>query len=203
MKMSKEKRRETLLKNFEIIKDNYEDNRSSLSSVVTKMFKVDVDMAVDMWTYLLTKHSTSVKSEDSWAITGSIMYEGGKAIGKEKLSQIVLGNPVLKKAIFSYTCDDIHLVVDDIIRRKIETEELQVADELLDLVYKNKYKNSSWYEVMDQILEDADEMEISEEAYALLETWCDKVKKKEERAKLSIKMLEFLQDDEEDEENDF
>ena len=83
-------------------------------------------------------------------------------------------------------------------RLKYTTDELQVADELLGLVYKNKYKNSSWYEVMDQILEDADEMEISEDAYELLEMWCNKAKKKEERAKLSIKMLEFMHEEDDD-----
>ena len=198
MAISNEKKKETLIKNFDILKDNYEENGSSLASVVVKMFKLDADTAVDMWTYLLTKHIAAVKDEGSWSITGSIMYKGGEAIGKERLCEIVLGNPVLKNTIFSFTCDDIHLVVDDIIRRKIETDDLQVADELFDLVYKNKYKNSSWYEVMDQILEDADDMEISEEAYELLETWCDKVKNKEERAKLSVKMLDLLHDDEDD-----
>ena len=202
MAISNEKKKETLLKNFDILKDNYDKNGSSLASVVVKMFKIDADTAVDMWTYLLTKHAAAVKGENSWFITGSIMYDGRKAIGIEKLCEIVLGNPVLKKAIFSYTCDDIHLVVDDIIRRKIETDELQIVDELLDLVYKNKYKNSSWYKVMDQILEDADCMEISEEAYECLEAWCDKVKNKEERAKLSVKMLDLLHDDDDDDDED-
>ncbi|MDY4654843.1 MAG: hypothetical protein SO386_01210 [Eubacteriales bacterium] len=203
MKISSEKKRETLMKNFEIIKDNYEDNGNSLSSVVSKMFKIDLDMGIDMWTYLLTKHEAKVKDDDSYCITGSIIYHLKETVGKERMCEIVLGNPVLKKCIFSYTGDSIEYAVGDIIQRKIETDELQVADELLNMVYKNKYRNSSWYEVMDDILDGADEMEISEEAYDLLESWCDRVKSKEERAKLSIKMLEFIHDDEDDEDEDY
>lgn len=190
MKISNEKKKETLLKNFDIIKDNYINNRSSLSDAVVKMLKIDIDTAVDMWSYLLTKHSSEVKGRDSWALTGSIVYEGGEALGKAKLGEIVLSNPILKEAIFSQTCHDIYIVVDDIIRIKIEANDLQIADELLTMVYQNKYKDSTWYEIMDEIIRD--DMEITEEAYDLLEMWCDKVTNKEERAKLSIKMMEFI-----------
>ena len=190
MKISNEKKKEILLKNFEIIKDNYVDNRSTLSDAVVKMFKIDIDTAVDMWSYLLTKHSSHIKGRDSWCLTGSVVYEGGKVLGKAKMGEIILCNPVLKKAIFSQTCHDIYIVVDDIIRIKIETNDLQEADELLSMVYKNKYRDSSWYKIMDEIVRE--DMEITEEAYDLLDMWCDKVESKEERAKLSIKMLEFI-----------
>ena len=43
MKISNEKKKEILLKNFEIIKDNYVDNRNTLSDAVVKMFKIDID----------------------------------------------------------------------------------------------------------------------------------------------------------------
>ena len=35
--------------------------------------------------------------------------------------------------------------------------------------------------------------DITSEAYELLEMWCDKVKNDKERAKLSIKMMEFVE----------
>lgn len=43
---------------------------------------------------------------------------------------------------------------------------------------------------------------ITNEAYELLEMWCEKVDDIEERAKLSIRMLEFVQDGE-DADDDF
>lgn len=193
MAISNEKKKETLLKNFDIIKDNYDKNSVSLATVIVKMLKIDSDTAVDMWSYLVTKHASKVKSEDSWSLTGRIMYEGGKAIGEEHMGELVLNSPVLKKALFSQACDDIYLFVGKIIRRKINAGELQDADELLSLVYKNKYKNNSWYVIMDDIVpDDPDDLEVSEEAYELLEMWCDKITDQEERAKLSIKMMEFM-----------
>lgn len=192
MKMSNEKKKETLLKNFEIIKDNYDKNSRSMGSAIVKMLKIDIGTAIDMWSYLLTKHVSKVKSEDSWAITGLIMYEGGEALGESQMAEIVLNNPVLKKAIFSYTCHHIHLVVDSVILERFRANDLQGADELFSLTFKNKYRNSSWYDMMERILEIAYKIEITEEAYELLEMWCDKVKDKEERANLSIKLLEYV-----------
>ena len=193
MSLSNEKKKETLIKNFNIIKDNYEKNQSSLASVVVKMFKIDTNTAVDMWSYLVTKHVSQLKSDDAYWLTENIMYKGGEAIGEEEIGEIVLNNPVLKNALFSLAGNDVRLSVCEIIQRKIGEEDLQTADELLSLVYKNKYKDNTWYQIMDDIIpEDADDLEVTEEAYELLEKWCDKVTDREERAKLSIKMMEFI-----------
>lgn len=193
MRMSNEAKQELLLKNFDIIKDNYNKNHIGMASVVVKMLKIDINTAVDMWSYLVTKHASKVKSEDSWSLTGRIMYEGGNAIGEEQMEEVVLKNQVLKKALFAQACDDVRLFVSKIISRSISTNDLQTADELLALVYKNKYRNNSWYEIMDNIIpDDPDDMNVTAEAYELLEMWCDKVKDPEERAKLSIKMIEYI-----------
>lgn len=182
-----------LLKNFDIIKDNYGKNHSAMSAAVGQMFKIDSEKAAEMWSYLITRHASKVKGEDSWPITGAIMFEGNKAIGRKQMGEIVLNKPVLKKAIFSDACDDVSLFVGDIIRGKINTNELQCARELLSLVYENKHKNNSWYEIMDEIIpDDPEDMEVTEDAYELLEMWCDKVEGQEERASLRIKMMEYI-----------
>lgn len=186
--ISKENKKETLLKNFDNIKDNYEKNKKTLASVVVKMLKIDKDAAVDMWSYLVEKHISKVQSEYSWHLTGSIMYDGGNAIGKEQMDKIVLNNPVLKDALFSQACDDVCFFVSGVIRRKINANDLKTANELFSLVYNNKYKNNSWYKIMDAIIS-VEDLEVTEDAYELLETWCDKVTDGEERAKLSIKMM--------------
>ena len=194
MKMSNDKKKELLLKNFDILKDNYDKNKSTLATVIVKMLKIDTDTAVDMWSYLVTKHVSKLKSDDSWFLTGNIVYEGHNAIGKPKMAEIILGNPVLKKALFSQAGgDSVYLFVGWIIASKINSDELQLADELLSMVYKNKNKEDSWYTIMDDIIpDDPDDLEVSEEAYELLEMWCDKVKDAEERASLSVKMMEFM-----------
>lgn len=50
----------------------------------------------------------------------------------------------------------------------------------------------NWYEIMDRILTYTDE-NISNEAYELLEIWCDKVENEEQRAKLNIRMLDYIE----------
>lgn len=193
MGISNEKKKEILLKNFDIIKDNYEKNNVGLASAIVKMLKIDSDTAADMWSYLVTKHASKVNSRDAWFLTGNIMYEGGKAIGKDDMAELVLNTPVLKNAIFAQAGDDIHLFVCDIIQKKINAGELQAADELLSLVYNNKYKNDSWYVILDNIIPDnPNDLEVTDEAYELLDMWCDKVTDQEDRAKLSIKMMEYM-----------
>ena len=190
MKMSKDKKKEILLKNFEIIKEDYENNQVSIAKVVSEMFGIDETMAIDMWVYLLNTHGEYVKSEDSYFLTGSIAYNGSEKIGDVKMDKIVIENPIIKAAMFAHTCDGIHDAVGEIIGRRISANDLQTADELLQLVYENPYKNSDWYSIMDRVLDGVDV--LTENGYELLEMWCEKADTKTERAKLSVRMLEYI-----------
>ena len=60
------------------------------------------------------------------------------------------------------------------------------------LTLKSYNKDMNWYEIMDRILTYTDE-NISNEAYELLEIWCDKVENEEQRAKLNIRMLDYIE----------
>ena len=48
MRMDREKKREELLENFDIIKDHYGKNHSAMSAAVGQMFKIDCEKAVEM-----------------------------------------------------------------------------------------------------------------------------------------------------------
>lgn len=191
MKMSSEKKKEILLKNFEIIKEDYENNQVSIAKVVSEMFAIDTVMATDMWVYLLTTYDEYVKGEDSYFLTGGIAYNGSNKIGDIKMDRVIIENPIIKMAMFSLTCDGIHDAVGEIIGRRISANDLQTADELLQMVYKNPYKNSDWYSIMDRVMDGVDV--LTESGYELLETWCEKAETKTERAKLSVRMLEFIE----------
>ena len=190
MKMSKDKKKEILLKNFEIIKEDYENNQVSIAKVVSEMFGIDETMAIDMWEYLLNTHGEYVKSDDSYFLTGSIAYNGSEKIGDIKMDKIVIENPIIKTAMFARTCDGIHDAVGEIIGRRISANDLQTADELLQMVYENPYKNSDWYSIMDRVLDGVDV--LTENGYELLEMWCEKADTKTERAKLSVRMMEYI-----------
>lgn len=191
MNMSKEKKKEILLKNFEIIKNNFGKNRLGIEDVVVKMFDIDVDTAKDMWIYLITRYEEELK-HDSHCLAGGIEYGASEVIGETEVEKMILDTPELKRAFFSLMNDGTALHDGKIIRNKIAADELIVANELLDLLYNNPYRKDSWYRIMDNSMPWADRCEITEEAYELLETWCDKVEDEEERAKLSIKMLNYF-----------
>ena len=192
MKMSKEKKKEILLKNFEIIENNYEKNSEAISDIVRKMLLIDIDTAVDMWIHLIKKYEHEVKNHNSFYITGGISYYGGQDIGEAKMDKIILSTPELKNAYFSLMSEHTDVHCGSIIRNRISANDLIVANELLELLYNNPYRNDSWYDIMEMSMPWAHECQITTEAYDLLEIWCDKVEDEEERAKLSIKMLEYF-----------
>ncbi len=185
MKMNNEKKKEILLKNFEIIKDNYDDNVSSLGEVIQKMLSLDEDVAIDIWKFILNKYKLRIRERGSYDITGRIIYQ----IGESRFESIITKSTEIKNALFTecyYTSMQAFFI-----RELITNNALQLADELLNLLYNNKYKEDTWYKIMDYAMP-RDDSDITSEAYELLEIWCDKVQNKEERAKLSIQTLAFI-----------
>ena len=189
MQMSNEKKKELLLKNFDIIKDDCEENVESLGSAVQKMFKLDRQTAIDMWEYLLSTYAGFVRSDDSYHITAGIVYEMSDELGEAQIGEIIINSRILKNALFAQS--NRVWAQTNLVTHYITTNKLQIADELLGLLYSNGYKEDSWYEVMDRVMPSSG-TDITNEAYELLEMWCDKVGNDKERAKLSIKMMEFL-----------
>lgn len=191
MKMNNEKKKEVLLKNFEIIDKNFAENGKSLSQIVIKMFALDSETAFNMWEHLITKYESELNGWFSGYLTEDIYLHGTDSIGYGKMDSIILNSPNLKKAIFSLT-NRVDRPATLIIENTIEKNELNLANELMQLLYENYNKDINWYEIMDRILTYTDK-NISNEAYELLEMWCDKVENEEERAKLSIKMLDYVE----------
>lgn len=191
MKMNNEKKKEVLLKNFEIIDKNFAENGESLSQIVIKMFGLDSETAFKMWEHLIKKYESELNGWFSEYLTDDIYMHGANSIGYGKMDSIILNTPSLKKAIFSLT-NRVDRPATFIIEHTIEKNELTLTNELMQLLYENYNKDISWYETMNRILTYTDK-NISNEAYELLDIWCDKVESEEERAKLSIKMLDYVE----------
>lgn len=195
-----ESKKDNLLRSFDVLKNDFTKNSRSLADIVSKMFEIDRELAIDMWTYLINEYHDELGKADSFNLTGKILYDGSDVIGEAEMDEIVIHNSTIKNAIFLYNR---HVKWSGIylIQRKIINGELQTADELIELCYNNVARRvtSSWYEFMDYLMPNC---KITNEAYELLEMWCEKVDDIEERAKLSIRMLEFVQDGE-DADDDF
>lgn len=190
MKMSNEKKKEVLLKNFEIINKNFGENGRTMRDVVLKMFPIDTETALEMWKYLIKEYEEEIKTGDSWCLTGGIYFDVSKILGSGKIDNIVLKNPELKWAIFSIA-NSVDLSANIIIRNSIDKNDVKLANELFELLYNNHYKEKTWYEIMEDVISYHEN--ISNDMYDLLEMWCDKVENEEERAKLSIKMLDYIE----------
>lgn len=192
MNMNKEKKKEILLKNFEIIKNNFQKNHYAIGETVCKMFGVDENLAIDLWIFLLNMYREELKGENSYSLTGHITYEGSKIIGEKSMHNIILNTPEIRQALFSYSRDDSDC--ESIIVDKIISNELGLANELLELLYNNKFKEQSWGNIIDWCLvilkENTDT--ISEEGFELLNMWCEKIDDEEQRAGIIIKLMGFV-----------
>lgn len=132
-----EGKKDKLLRSFDVLKNDFKKNEISIAETVARMFEIDIEMGVDMWSYLLSRYEDESKSEDAWYLTGGIISKGSMVIGDEEMDDIILNNPTLKHILFSCSGSFLHISVRDIIRRRIENEELALADELLQMVYEN------------------------------------------------------------------
>lgn len=184
-----EGKKDKLLRSFDVLKNDFTKNSQSIADIVSKMFEIDKELAIDMWTYLITEHNVELGKSDAFDLTGKIFYGGSSAIGKTEMDEIVIQNNTIKKAMFLFNRSVQYSGVD-IIQRKIINNELQVADELIELSYNNEARRafSSWYEIMDYMMPNC---EITSEAYELLEMWCEKVDDTEERAKLLVQLTKY------------
>ena len=188
MRMSNEQKIDILLKSFNELKDQFWGNGDNIAEIIRKTFKYDKDTAIDMWAYLLTAYNEHLNEDCSWCFTGTIALRGAIEIGDEAMDTVILNNPIIKNAVFSLASNCAEDCAAPIIRRKIENNDLQSADELLQLVYDNKNRKTSWYGVMKHSMP---YRQISDDAYELLEIWCEKVDDQQERAMLSLKMMEY------------
>ena len=191
MKISAEKKKQMLMDSFELLKDNYDDNGRSLIDLIGKVAKLDLPAATEMWKYLVKNNRDVLHDGDDFAF--SIWYGIEKAVGQEAADKIVMEDDILKKSIY-VECGDLTCNPLIAIKNKVLKGELSEADELLQLVYSNKHREQSMYEILDDIIPEDDE-ELEEEGFDFLNEWIGKIRSKSERAKLNLKMLNFVEDE--------
>ena len=193
MNISSEKKKEMLLDAFETLKKNYNGNSGVLCDLIGKMSKIDLDIAIEMWKHLITNNLKGSRSTTYFSIIDLVMYYIRQSIGEIKTYSIVVSDNMLKNAIFhesAYIGQCPALVIGHLIAKN----DLSLANELLELIHTNKYRKTSLYEIMNEVI--PQNKAITEEAFGLLSEWISKVNKSEERTKLNIKMLSFMNDDE-------
>lgn len=61
----KNKKAQILLDSFEILKDDFSKNRKEISTILEYFFREDVNIAFEMWDFLLTQYTTETYDSDS------------------------------------------------------------------------------------------------------------------------------------------
>ena len=195
MKISAEKKKQMLEDSFDLLKDNYKDNKVALHDIIEKMAKIDVNTAVSMWKYLIKEYPGVLHTEDDFGWW--MMYAIEKSVGEGKTARIVSEDDFLKKSVYG-ECGDLQSSPLSVIGLLISQNKLSIASELMNLIFLNKNKCNSLYDILDGVIPDSDE-QITEEAFELLSEWIKMVPGKTERAKLNLRMLDFMDEDDEDE----
>lgn len=193
MKMSSDKKKQMLLETFETLKNNFISNDESLAKLIGKMAKIDIDTAIEMWKYILNKYPSILKSSNYYISVG-IMFSIEESIGEVEIYKLIVEDEILKKCVFK---DAGRIFFSPVfsIRHYFEINELYIANELLTLVKNNKHHNSSLYEILDEVV--PEDCVITGEAFDLLNEWISKVKDKEQKAKLNLKMMDLADYEEE------
>ena len=178
-----------LLDTYDLLKANYAANRWSLWDLIGQMAKLNRDSAVSMWKELIAANPDVLHSSNDFGF--SIMYRMEEAIGREWAFRLVAEDDELRNAIYS-ELGDMKLTPICAIPFFVLIDEGYLADELLELTFKNKYRCNSFYEILDCIIPNCPSEHITDEAFELLVKWIEKTEDPEEKAKLNLKILIFM-----------
>lgn len=177
-----------LVDTFDLLKGNYNNNSCSLMYIVGKMAKMDCSTAIEMWKYLIKNNLDDLYSNDDFGF--KFMYDIEEAIGEEKTYRLIVEDDYLREHIYGQ-CGDLQLCPLYAIKFLISTNDLSDAENLMQLVLSNKHRNNSIFEILYSIIPNSN-IEITEEAFELLEEWIKQVENSEEKAKLNLRMLDFV-----------
>lgn len=181
-------RKTILLDTFDLLKSDYSEHYRSLIDVVEKMGKVDFDLAVEMWKYLIKENPDSL--HDDYDFGFSIMYPFTKIVGEGKLFNLVYEDSFLKEKIYGEGGGKDTQPLDGI-RYFLHNNELEKANELLELSLTNKYSGFSPYDVVRFSIPYEDE-QVTTEVFNLIKVWINKVNDGKEKAKLNLMLLDYM-----------
>lgn len=192
MKISASKKKTFLQETFELLKEDYISNADAIRDIIGKMAKLDCDCAVGMWKYLIEAYPETLHGFYDFGYI--IMNTLEQAVDRETVYRLVVEDSFLKNAIFS-ELGDMQYSPIQAIRFYVFSGQTEIANELLTLSYNNKYRRTSFFEILDGILNNYYDEWLGEDGFEMLMGWIAKVKSKQERAKLNLAMLNYMEEE--------
>lgn len=187
MAMDFEAKQQILFDSFNVFKDNWEANSDTLTSAISKIAITDVATAIQMWTYLLTKHSRKIKSDSK--ITSGILDD----LPSESYTDIA-NNSFLIEKLFKLACEPWESV--SLITHFLGVPDFATAARLLDLISKNTtvseynytdYKSSNLSTCLYKILDHM--YNFSDNDIEFLSDWIERVSDNNEQMKLKVLLI--------------
>lgn len=185
--MGSEIKQQILYESFDMFKDDWDNNVDTLKSTIAKMATIDLSAAIQMWVYLLNKHSRKIKTDSE--ITSGILNQ----LPEESYKEIVDTNFIIEK-IFKYSCEPWESTA--LISYFISKTEYYTANKILELVSTNKtvseynytdYKSSNLstclYKTLDRLYN------LTDSDIEFFSTWIERIEDKSEKMKLKVLML--------------
>src|SRR5690625_2234882 len=137
-----------LIESFEILKDNIEEHGSKITDIIGKISAINSDLAVEMWKYVLQNAQSLIK-EDGYCYTSGIIYNIEEKTNLENLIDILKKNDDIVEACYSLSNDIYYYAVSE----AIQFGEIELADRILALIKSNKYKDSSFSSILEEVCE--------------------------------------------------
>ena len=186
--MENSERKALLLDTFDLLKSDYSENGRSLRDIIDKMGKLDFELAVEMWKYLIQENPDYLHETDDFGF--GVMFSLTQSNGETKVYNYVYEDAFLKQKIYGESGgkDDIPLWG---IRYFLHNKELDKANELFELALSNNYSDLSPFDVINYSIPYEDE-KVNKPAFELIKVWIDRINNDQERAKLQLRLLDYL-----------
>ncbi len=181
------KKQQILFDSFEMFKDDWESNSTTLISTIAQVAEFDVNTAIQMWIYLLKKHSKMIKKDSD--ITSGILNQ----LSDESYLEIA-GNDFLVEKLFKQACNPwnsisliCHYLIDldyytankflDLISNNVTVSEYNYTD------YKSSNLSTCLYLIIDRLYN------FEDDDIEFFSGWIEHISDKNEKMKLQVLMI--------------
>ena len=197
---------EILIESFNILKDDIEENKGSLAEIIKKMIKINLNLAVDMWRFIIV-NSHPLLQRNGYGLTGGIIYEFEKEIGISKLIEIFKKENDILEGCFLMSEDVYHYIIFKFLKEG----SVDLCNRIFELILENRYKDnsfgyyieevsSSYVDYLERIgitgwdsdIENDIQTEDAQKAMDLILKWINAINDREQKARLNVILIEYI-----------
>lgn len=192
MAISKERKKELLLESFEVLKTDPASNSGKLKEIISKISKLDIDLAKEMWEYIAKFNKKIIRNNRlAYDFCGGIIYGIDNATSTNQLHEILRESKVIRESVYKES-GDICCSTYYSVQEFVKANETQLSDEMIGYIYNNKYKSQTFEEVFEAITNISSDVDLDEDTVEMLLSWVEKIKNKQARAAIMVNLSEHM-----------